>query len=548
MIPLAGVLAAQPPANSLLEQADTLIRSLRDSQIDGMEPSEPFDFESFMALAVRLDHDPHPGTSAKAAECLVWCLGLIPGQPGHVRAYLRLANMYRLGRGVPRDKAFADELDAALRRKFDAKRPWGLQSADARLVAGLLESGRIYPKDLLAAAEWRFQAMERTRALKLCRAVAESDQGRRPEVIQTLLDAKEVSEARTLLSGLRSSSSLSPLNLSVLLAKAGQELEAVRLLVDASERGDVSASRQLAWAYRDGKGFGIQAKNGALYLHHLRLAADHGDSDALLELGRVYWQGNWIPADPQKAVGCFSKAGTYGKPYLAEALFLGRGVDTNMARALSLFREAYVEHPGPPPGHPPIADRLAQIYLEGLGVPKDPVLSKRFSSRTWGDEVVPFDLDWLLGQAAPVDSWIELGSVLKATGRFEAAAKVFQKAMLFGSAQAEAELGDLHAHDRREGDDFRDGFHPDRELGKRLLALARDRGVKTLRQPLGFQFKRMDWEVSPDDLEPMAEPATDPFVEWMAKSRKYTDGDGVPVDPVRALYYEHCAIRDSSGC
>lgn len=554
MIPISGAIAAQPPSNPLLDQANVLTIRLRDAHLDGTESSGAFDYESLLALADRLDRDPRPGTSAKAAECLVWCLGLIPGEPGYVRAYLRLANMYRLGRGVPRDKEYADELDAALQQRFDARRPRGLQPADTRLVAGLLESGRIYPKDFLAAAAWRFQAKDRARALKLCHAVAGSDPGRRSEVIQTLLEAKEISEARRLLTGLRPSKTVSPLNLAALLAQAGQEQEAVRLLIEASEGGDVTASRQLAWAYRNGKGFGIQVKDGVLYLHHLRLAADRGDPDALLELGQVYWRGEWIPTDPRQAVDCFSKAGTYGKAYLAEALFLGRGADLDMVRALSLFRDAYEEHPVPRPDHPPIADRLAQIYREGLGVPKDLAMAARFCSRAWRRDSTPVSLeellnfDELLRSEAPVESWIELGAVLKATGRFGTAAKVFQKALSLGSAQAEAELGDLHAHDRREGDEFRDGFRPDWELGKRLLASARDRGIKTLWQPLGFRFKRMDWEVSPDEPELEGEPDTGPSFDWMVKSRKFTTGEGVPVDPIRALYYKLCALRDAPGC
>ena len=139
---------------------------------------------------------------------------------------------------------------------------------------------------------------------------------------------------------------------------------ALREFKEAASTGDAAAQYQLANMYRSGQGV---ASNLDEAVKWYRLAADHGNADAQLELGFLYLVGTLrnyqeaaklfrMAADQGVAMGQFSYGGMYERGY-------GVAQDTN--EAVKWFRMAAAQ------GYDVAQFKLARMFQKGEGVTQD---------------------------------------------------------------------------------------------------------------------------------------------------------------------------------
>ena len=142
--------------------------------------------------------------------------------------------------------------------------------------------------------------------------------------------------------------------------------EGARWLLKSAEQGYAPA--QLA--------FGLMSRleNPAVGERWMLRAGEQGDTAAQFWLGVAYEQ-NWFgTVDFQEAIKWFRKAAEGGNPdaqvELGERYEEGEGVEQNYALAAKCYRKA-AEHFPNLGGAGQGRYRLAQLYIEGLGVPRD---------------------------------------------------------------------------------------------------------------------------------------------------------------------------------
>ena len=134
-----------------------------------------------------------------------------------------------------------------------------------------------------------------------------------------------------------------------------------------------------------------QAKRGDHQaLAALRLAAEEGDADAQVSLGRLYAGGEGVPQDFAEVVRLYRLAAEQGRTSvqrdLGDMYYNGRGVPVDYAGAAQWYRLAAERNDT-------VAQfNLALMYIDGLGVPRDLVqahmwfnLAARFQSGSRGD-------------------------------------------------------------------------------------------------------------------------------------------------------------------
>ena len=104
-------------------------------------------------------------------------------------------------------------------------------------------------------------------------------------------------------------------------------------------------------------------------IHHMREAAEKGDTAAQFEMGRVYQQGSGVPKDYAQAADWYAKAAAAGhaaaEDRLGELYEFGLGVEKDVSKAVALYRKA--AEAGDPVGQ---LD-LGTAYMKGSGVPQD---------------------------------------------------------------------------------------------------------------------------------------------------------------------------------
>ena len=103
----------------------------------------------------------------------------------------------------------------------------------------------------------------------------------------------------------------------------------------------------------------------------LHKAAEHGSSDALVQLGICYQSGTGVALDEKQAYAWFLKAAEKGNPrgqlQVGLALKRGRGVPIDLKKAY-----AYIEQAANG-GHPKAQLELALSYRDGIASDPDPV-------------------------------------------------------------------------------------------------------------------------------------------------------------------------------
>lgn len=201
---------------------------------------------------------------------------------------------------------------------------------------------------------------------------------------------------------------------------------AIELIGRAAELGDSEAFRWLG-------GIAATSYHGRENLEASRgwyiLGAESGDLESMEELARYLATGIGGPKDHAGAARWFEKLHDSGRPYwtyrLGQALLLGRGVEVDTARGLSLLMEAAGKEVIP-------AQRdLGWFFSEGMhGVPVDPDLAFHFTfqaaeaGNTWSR--------WWLGHLYKLG----VGTQPDAVKAFEC----FRRASVDGQAEAMSDL------------------------------------------------------------------------------------------------------------
>ncbi len=156
----------------------------------------------------------------------------------------------------------------------------------------------------------------------------------------------------------------------------------------------------------------------------LRKAADAGDSRAMLELGRMYLQGDGVARSVEIAAPLLRKASEAGNTSAMVLLGAMYADAKNYEEAVKWFRLAGGK------GDKRALDDLADMYLNGHGMPKDPGEAFRLHKQAAdaGDVNATFHLGMAYEQGVGVPKDVA------------AARKMYQEAALLGSREARASL------------------------------------------------------------------------------------------------------------
>lgn len=137
----------------------------------------------------------------------------------------------------------------------------------------------------------------------------------------------------------------------------GQALiDAVNLLLRASELGSSDAKVLLAKLYQEGRGTPLSPGEA---VNLLVAASAQGNATATYELGRAFETGTGVEKNPSEAMKNYLKAAQAKHPNamfeVARALELGKGVSVETEEAIAWYRRAADA------GHPGASDRLKEL-------------------------------------------------------------------------------------------------------------------------------------------------------------------------------------------
>jgi len=149
----------------------------------------------------------------------------------------------------------------------------------------------------------------------------------------------------------------------------------------AAEAGHPAAQTALGYHYE--KGYGVP-QDTALALKWYRKAADSGDSSAMFNLGRLASLGRGVPQDKETAQKLFDRAESLGSSEARVNRRRTRQYDEFEAPKREIFQSAFTSYQAKDydraaelyataaaAGNVSAQVALAQLHLQGLGVPKD---------------------------------------------------------------------------------------------------------------------------------------------------------------------------------
>jgi TPR repeat protein len=148
----------------------------------------------------------------------------------------------------------------------------------------------------------------------------------------------------------------------------GDSTTALKEFGPLAEQGSKEAQAMLGYIYSNGGKWGVQKNLQEAYKWY-RLAAENGEAQAQVALGRMYWEGRDIPQDYREAMRLFELAAAQGasggQTSLGIMYLNGNGVEKDYEAALKWFRLAAEQGDG-------LAQlQLGHMYYEGMGVPQD---------------------------------------------------------------------------------------------------------------------------------------------------------------------------------
>lgn len=424
----------------LAAAADGQFETARDFLLQAVKPMEAWDVDKEASwasdgAALQLGVMLRDGQGGKkdpinAARCFVLAQR---NQVAPLDAYLFLISMYRSGEGVPRDLKFADIVEKELLRQARDSVWYSGRPSDAIRAAEMFMEGRIFPRDLLAAANLYYVAED-----------------------------KETSR---------------------------------KVLEQAAQQGSAEAHDRLASSYL-GEGWPVTEKDPLKAIEHFQAAGELGKPESWYQLGRLYQTGVHFPRDEAKAFEYFVKAPgpsayelgmaywegkvTTRDPEKAHELLL-RTIQGNYIRAegLAVLATMYRDGIGAPKDPVLAAVFSPLIATKDAAHPK----SEEFVKEAWkGGAKQVIDIQKLLRQKAPAASWFEYGKALKRVTRISSAAIALTRASQLGSADAELLLGRLYMGDWEMDNDEKaavvESLETDVERGKALIASAVRKGKR----------------------------------------------------------------------
>ena len=135
----------------------------------------------------------------------------------------------------------------------------------------------------------------------------------------------------------------------------------------AALSGDDRSTPKLV-GYRFLQGIGVAA-DPVTAAQWFRLGADRGDPYAMVALGLLYVTGRGVPVNLSSALRWWMRSNTpMAQRLLGDAYACGLGVERDLARAVTIYREAAARGPDVSQG---AGLQLARMYREACGVDRD---------------------------------------------------------------------------------------------------------------------------------------------------------------------------------
>ncbi len=326
-------------------------------------------------------------------------------QHGHLGALIRLGDIYRSGRGLPKDSCHAVSLFHCAATKGSRR---------GQFAMGVCcERGEGIPKNGVAAVAWYEQAAKRgyAPAQNNLGGCYESGIGVEPDI-----------------------------------------LAAVEYYTKASAEGEPNATCRLGLCYENGVGV-MQSPEKAFRLYEN--AAKHGHPVALYRMALYYDRGFTLPTQVAYAAHLYERAAKAGMGDAAYAMALcceeGRGVQKNPEAVIEWLRIASER------GSVQGAYALGMAYYEGRLTVKNLQAAEKAlrraaelydamstRAREDGDRLYP--MDGLSLTAAAGKAWYMLGYFCVLEDRAFDAKAHFEHAAFLGCGEAMTALGDLYAY------------------------------------------------------------------------------------------------------
>ncbi|MBQ6973077.1 MAG: sel1 repeat family protein [Synergistaceae bacterium] len=148
----------------------------------------------------------------------------------------------------------------------------------------------------------------------------------------------------------------------------------VSLYEDSISKGNTDAMNDLGALYYDGRGC---CQDFAKAVHYYTMAAEHGHELATENLGYCYYYGRSIPVDYEKAFQCFARGAFTGRLVslykIGDMYRKGYFVDKNPEEAFKIYERCLELMTGHDEWYVagPVYLRLGYMYLDGFGTEKD---------------------------------------------------------------------------------------------------------------------------------------------------------------------------------
>jgi TPR repeat protein len=201
-------------------------------------------------------------------------------------------------------------------------------------------------------------------------------------------------------------------------------------VLEPAQKGDPNAQVELGWMYYKGEDVTQDYQKA---LEWFRKAAEQGDAKAQVALGGMYEVGKGVPKNKRQAVMWYQKAAERGyseAQYICGLMYLnGVGVSKDYKQALQWFTKASEQ------GHFMSSCELGEIYEEGKAVPQDYQQAVKWFLKS---------IEQGHYNVSDIRSMYEKGKCeLK---EYEKAVKMIQKAAEEGKEFAQFELAEMYLH------------------------------------------------------------------------------------------------------
>jgi TPR repeat protein len=245
-----------------------------------------------------------------------------------------------------------------------------------------------------------------------------------------------------------------------------KSINPVEFLEQSAKAGNLNAQFELGNRYRYGKGVPVNATRAAAWLEKAAMNTTESSSlvgDASYELAEMLDKGEGVPQDSHRAFVIFQMLAGWGwsnaKPglqfYLGQLYESGRGGEQSDTLAVSNYLDVARHFPRTTVADAPAyamptqfalkdltsdfgsqaAERLADLYSQGRGLPPDGMIDGQFASLT--NAAATAHGIYLLGEMAYE------GKVVKQD--YGQAAQLFNRAADLGSPEAMNRIGDMWA-------------------------------------------------------------------------------------------------------